>query len=171
MHVLVNHFKSQSGDGGEKRRRQAEGVRRIVNSLVAEGEHMIVLGDLNEGQPAEDKPAANLQAPFNNPGPLDCYYDLAEFDVGNRPGTFDSCGIRNRLDYILLSQSLRPAFTFGYLFRKGLWGSRTTRPDQWETYADLTTSVHQAFDHAAAVIHLDPQVGPHQFRRPHVPTY
>ena len=52
VHVLVNHFKSQSGGGGEKRRRQAAAVRRIVDGLVQQGEHVVVLGDLNEGPTA-----------------------------------------------------------------------------------------------------------------------
>jgi hypothetical protein len=32
---------------------------------------------------------------------------------------------------------------------------RTTRPDQWDTYPEMTTSVHQASDHAAVTVHLD----------------
>ena len=43
------HFKSQSGGGGPKRKRRAAEVRQIVNRLVGEGKHVIVLGDLNEG--------------------------------------------------------------------------------------------------------------------------
>ena len=35
--VLMNHFKSQSGGGGEKRKSQANGVRKIVDGLIAEG--------------------------------------------------------------------------------------------------------------------------------------
>ncbi len=91
----------------------------------------------------------NLQALFDPDGPLRSCYGLAGFDVGNRPGTFDDCGIRNRLDYILISRSLQPAFVQGGPFRKGLWVSRKTRPDNWDTYQDMTTSVHQASDHAA----------------------
>jgi Endonuclease/Exonuclease/phosphatase family len=53
LHVLINHFKSQSGGGTGKRRRQAREVRRIADGLVAAGQHVIVLGDLNEGQPAD----------------------------------------------------------------------------------------------------------------------
>lgn len=34
LQVLVNHFKSQSGGGGDKRQRQARQVRRIVDTLV-----------------------------------------------------------------------------------------------------------------------------------------
>jgi endonuclease/exonuclease/phosphatase family metal-dependent hydrolase len=155
LHVLVNHFKSQSGGGGDKRRRQAREVRRIVDGLVTHGDHVVVLGDLNEGQPAPAEPPPNLATLFDPAGQLTSCYQLDGFDAGPAPGTFDSCGIRNRLDYVLLSASLRPAFVSGRVFRKGLWGSRVTRPDRWDTYPDMTASVHQASDHAAIVVHLD----------------
>lgn len=155
VHVLVNHFKSQSGGGGDTRRRQATEVRHIVDGLTAQGQGVIVLGDLNEGPVAADQPAANLQTLFDPVGPLVSCYQLDGFDVGGRPGTFDSCGIRNRLDYILLGQALRPAFRSGQVFRKGLWGTRKTRPDQWQTYDEMQRPEHQASDHAAVVIRLE----------------
>jgi endonuclease/exonuclease/phosphatase family metal-dependent hydrolase len=155
IHVLVNHFKSQSGGGGDKRQRQAAEVRRIVDRLIGEGKHVIVLGDFNEGPVAEGTQAATFSALFENQTPLVDSYSLPGMDVGNRPGTFDSCGIRNRLDYILLSQSLVPSFVGGQVFRKGLWGTRKTRPDKWPTYPDMTESSQQASDHAAVYIDLD----------------
>jgi endonuclease/exonuclease/phosphatase family metal-dependent hydrolase len=155
LQVLVNHFKSQSGGGGAKRRRQAEQVRRIVDELVEQGQHVIVLGDLNEGQAATDRPAANLAALFEPGGPLVSCYDLDGFDIGSRPGTFDACGIRNRLDYLLISRGLTSAFSGGHIFRTGLWGSRKTRPTLWDTYPQMTSAVHQASDHAAVVVNLD----------------
>jgi endonuclease/exonuclease/phosphatase family metal-dependent hydrolase len=85
---------------------------------------------------------------------IDCY-SLQGFDVGPRPGTFDSCGLRNRLDYIFISKSLETSFTSGAAFRKGLWGSRVTRPTAWETYPEITRSVEQASDHAALYIELN----------------
>lgn len=116
--------------GGTKRLRQARKVRQIANALVAENQHVVVLGDLNEG------PAA--------------------FDVGPRPGTFDSCGIRNRLDYMFLSKSLEPKFRRGGVFRKGLWGTRKTPPTDWAIYDDeMKESVHQASDHGAIYVELD----------------
>jgi hypothetical protein len=39
IHVLVNHFKSQSGGGGAKRKRQAKAVRK-VNELAQAGAHV-----------------------------------------------------------------------------------------------------------------------------------
>ena len=155
VHVLVNHFKSQSGGGGAKRRRQAAQVRSIVDGLVAQGQHVVVLGDLNEGPTTIDSQADNLRALFINNSPLVDCYGLAGFQVGNRPGTFNSCGLRNRLDYILISQSLQPYFTGGEVFREGLWGSRVTRPTAWATYPDMTRSSEQASDHAAVFIDLN----------------
>ncbi len=154
VHVLVNHFKSQSGGGGLKRRRQAAAVRRIVDDLVAQGQHVIVLGDLNEGPATAGSQAENLRDLFDNNSPLIDCYTLSAFQVGSRPGTFDSCGLRNRLDYILISQSLRPNFTGGGVFRKGLWGSRVTRPTAWSIYPDMTQSSQQASDHVAVFIDL-----------------
>jgi endonuclease/exonuclease/phosphatase family metal-dependent hydrolase len=155
VHVLVNHFKSQSGGGAAKRRRQARAVRRIADTLVAEGRNVIVLGDLNEGQPSLTKAATNLKPLFDPAGPLVSCYELDGFDPGPRPGTFDSCGIRNRLDYVLVSASLRPRFMAGHLFRKGLWGTRKTRPTDWETYPEMTNHDQQASDHAAVVVEFD----------------
>lgn len=155
VHVLVNHFKSQSGGGGPKRKRQAKEVRRIADELVAAGKNVIVLGDLNEGQPNLTKPATNLKELFDPAGPLVSCYDLDGFETGDRPGTFDSCGIRNRLDYLLVSHSLQPKFTAGHLFRHGLWGSRETRPTDWYTYPEMANHNQQASDHAAVVVELD----------------
>ncbi len=155
VHVLVNHFKSQSGGGGAKRQRQAAEVRRIVERLVQQGSNVVVLGDLNEGPTAPGSQAPNLSSLFDNNSPLVDCYSLPGFNVGNRPGTYDSCGLRNRLDYILISRSLQPSFTGGGVFRKGLWGSRVTRPTEWDTYPDMTNNSEQASDHSAVFIDLN----------------
>jgi endonuclease/exonuclease/phosphatase family metal-dependent hydrolase len=154
VHVLVNHFKSQSGGGDQKRQRQAAEVRRIVDRLVVQGQHVVVLGDLNEGPAAVGSQAANLSELFDNNSPLVDCYTLQNFQVGNRPGTFDSCGLRNRFDYIMISQSLLPNFTGGGVFRDGLWGSRVTRPTDWSTYPEITKSSEQASDHGLVYVDL-----------------
>lgn len=96
--MLVNHFKSQSGGGGSQRLRQATKVREIADDLVAAGEHVIVVGDLNEGPPGVGQPPPNLARLFDPVGPLVSCYDLPRFDVDSRPGTFAPCGLRDRLD-------------------------------------------------------------------------
>ena len=69
-------------------------------------------------------------------------------------GTFDSCGIRNRLDYVFVTRDLAPAVTAGGLVRTGLWGTRKTRPTDWATYPDMAGHDQQASDHAAVFIDL-----------------
>lgn len=155
LHLLVNHFKSQSGGGGAKRKRQAAEVRKIVNGLVAQGQHVVVLGDLNEGPDTVGSQAENLQDLFNNNSPLVDCYSLSSFQVGNLPGSFDSCGLHNRLDYILISNSLLSSFSGGGVFREGLWGSRVTRPTAWSTYPEITQSSEGASDHAALFVDLN----------------
>jgi endonuclease/exonuclease/phosphatase family metal-dependent hydrolase len=155
LHLLVNHFKSQSGGGDAKRARQAAAVRAIADRLVAQGKHVIVLGDLNEGQPAAGASPANLGPLFDPNGPLVSCYDLPGFAQGAREGTYDSCSLRNRLDYVLLSRSLLGAFAGGAIFRKGLWGKRKTRPDDWETYPEMQGSRQSASDHAAVYVDLN----------------
>ena len=155
IHVLVNHFKSQSGGGGAKRMRQAVAVRAIANDLVQQGKHVVVLGDLNEGPATAGAQAMNLMPLFDNNSPLTDCYSLPGFDVGNKPGTFDSCGLRNRLDYIFVSTGLQPSFTGGAVFRKGVWGDRVTRPTAWETYPEITKSVEQASDHSLVFVDLN----------------
>ena len=155
IHVLVNHFKSQSGGGGAKRKRQAKAVRKIVDELVQAGNHVVVVGDLNEGPAAAGSAPPNLARLFKNNSPLIDCYSLPGFDIGNRPGTFDSCVLRNRFDYIFISKSLQPHYIGGRVFRKGLWGSRVKRPTLWETYPEITASKEGASDHSAVVIDLD----------------
>ena len=154
VHVLVNHFKSQSGGGGAKRLRQATAVRAIADDLTSQGKHVVVLGDLNEGPAAVGSQAPNLLPLFDNASPLTDCYSLPGFDVGNKPGTFDTCGLRNRLDYIFVSDSLQPSFTGGAVFRKGVWGDRVTRPTAWETYPEITQPVEQASDHSLVFVDL-----------------
>ncbi len=155
VYVLVNHFKSKSGGGGQKRQRQAAEVRRFADRLIAQNHHVVILGDFNEGPPTGSSQAVNLNPLYANSSPLVDCYSLATFSVGGRPGTFDSCGLSNRFDYMFISQSLQPFFQRGGLFRKGLWGSRKTRPTDWDTYPDITKSTEQASDHAAVFIDLN----------------
>jgi endonuclease/exonuclease/phosphatase family metal-dependent hydrolase len=147
--------KSQSGGGASKRLRQAKKVRQIVDALVARNEHVVVMGDLNEGPSKEGKPAESLGPLYGNDSPLVECYALAAFESGPRPGTYDSQGLGNRLDYIFISKSLERGVTGGGLFRKGVWGSRKTRPTDWETYPEMSGQWEQASDHAAVYLDLD----------------
>ena len=156
--VLVNHFKSQSGGGGDKRARQSRGVRDIVERLLADGErHIVVMGDLNEGPAALGQLPANLRLLFEPNSPLVDAYTLPTFDVGPQPGTFENCRIRNRLDYILVSRALAPLVRNGGIERHGLWGNPTNAnpPADWDIFDEITTAEQAASDHAAIFVDID----------------
>jgi len=158
--LLVNHLKSQSfssGDPDPLRSRQSERVRKIYDDVRAAGaEFVAVLGDFNKG-PTNDGQHPTLE-PLLGPGtPLTDTATLPVFDPGPRPGTFQSCSLRNRLDYILVSPELAAKITAGGVFRNGLWGTPTNHnpPHDWEIFPEITRSVEAASDHAAVWIDID----------------
>jgi len=157
--LLLNHFKSQSGGGGgDKRRRQAQGVRDVVDDLITGGAtNVIVMGDLNKGPEALGQSAADLAPLYGPNSPLEDAYSLPAFDAGPRPGTWQSCSIRNRLDYVFISHALAALVTGGGIERRGLWGTSTNvnPPQDWAVYPEVT-SVHQsASDHAAIFVDIN----------------
>jgi endonuclease/exonuclease/phosphatase family metal-dependent hydrolase len=158
VRVLLNHFKSQSGGGGEKRARQAKGVRRIVDQLVASSEkNLIVMGDLNEGPDGQGNPAKHFAPLYAPTSPLVDVFSLPAFDPGPRPGTFQSCSTTNRLDYIFVSKDLAPKVVGGGIERHGLWGDPATKnpPKAWDIYPGITNSSEAASDHAAVFVDID----------------
>ena len=160
--VLVNHLKSQSftfGDPDPLRTRQAEKIREIYDELRADDVELIaVVGDLNKG-PTNDTPPQHptLEALLGPDSPLIDTHGLDVFDAGPRPGTFQSCGVRNRLDYILVSPELANLVTAGGINRKGLWGNPKNKnpPADWEIFPPITGAVHAASDHAAVWIDIN----------------
>ncbi|MGH9114164.1 MAG: endonuclease/exonuclease/phosphatase family protein [Acidimicrobiales bacterium] len=159
--VLLNHLKSQSftfGNPDPLRSRQSAEVRNIYDGVRAEGaELVVVMGDLNKGPTTDTPPQHPTLEPLLGPGsPLVDAFTLGEFDAGPRPGTFQSCGVRNRLDYILLSEELAARVTAGGVFRKGLWGTPTNvnPPADWDVYPEITAARHAASDHAAVWVDL-----------------
>jgi endonuclease/exonuclease/phosphatase family metal-dependent hydrolase len=162
--LLVNHLKSQSfsrGDPDPLRSRQSTEVRAIYDQVRADGaEYVAVLGDFNKGPDRQDPTKHPTLEPLLGPdSPLVDAYGLPDFDVGNRPGSFQSCSITNRLDYVLLSPELAAKVTGGGVFRKGLWGNprnqNPPRPEAWTVYPEITAAVHAASDHAAVWVDVD----------------
>jgi hypothetical protein len=156
--VLVNHFKSQSGGGGPKRARQAQGgPHHRGGSGGRRGTPYRGAGRPQRGPggpgpagrqpghpPRPQRPAGRgLRPPNSDPGP--------------RPGTFQSCGIRNRLDYILVSQDLAGLVVGGGIERRGLWGTPTNvnPPAHWDIYPQITGAHQAASDHAAIYVDIN----------------
>lgn len=170
LYLLLNHLKSQSFSSGNPdplRTRQSTEVRAIYDRLRAEGAQLVaVLGDLNKG-PDPDDPTRHptLDALLGPDSPLVDAYRHPKFsglfderDVDReRPGSFQSCSLRNRLDYILLSPELAELVTDGGVFRKGLWGNpkNVNPPSRWSVYPEITSSRHAASDHALVWVDLD----------------
>lgn len=158
VRVLLNHFKSQSGGGGPKRSRQAQGVRKIVDELLAAGEtNLIVMGDLNEGPDGQGNSATNFAPLYGPNSPLVDVYSLAAFNTGPKPGTFQTCSITNRLDYIFVSKNLAPLVVGGGIERHGLWGGpkNVNPPKAWAIYPDIKGPEHAASDHAAVFVDIN----------------
>ncbi|WP_432992917.1 endonuclease/exonuclease/phosphatase family protein [Dactylosporangium sp. CA-233914] len=170
LYLLLNHLKSQSfaaGDPDPLRTRQSAEVRAIYDRLRAAGaEHVAVLGDFNKGPDRRDPTLHPTLEPLLGAGtPLVSCYDLEAFGelfdardtARERPGSFQSCTISNRLDYILLSPELAAKVTGGGVFRKGLWGSPENKnpPKLWSVYPQLTAARHGASDHAAVWVDID----------------
>lgn len=142
--LLLNHLKSQSftsGDPDPLRSRQSTEVRAIYDRLRAEGARLIaVMGDFNKGPTNDQPPQHPTLEPLLGPdSPLVDATTLPGFDLGPRPGTFQSCSLRNRLDYILLSPDLADVATGGGIFRKGLWGTPTNKnpPQDWTVFPQI----------------------------------
>lgn len=170
LYVILNHLKSQSfvsGNPDPLRTRQSRQVAAIYDRLRADGAELIaVLGDFNKG-PLQTDPSRHptLEALFPPESALVDAYGLTTFtglfDVRDasrtRPGSFQSCSLTNRLDYILLSPELAALVTDGGVFRKGLWGdpSNLRPPKLWSIYPEITASRHAASDHAAVWVDLD----------------
>ncbi|MGW1677734.1 endonuclease/exonuclease/phosphatase family protein [Saccharopolyspora sp. NPDC002376] len=162
LFLLLNHLKSQSftsGDPDPLRSRQSAQVRKIYDGLVADGaEFVAVLGDFNKGPTNDSPPQHPTLEPLLGPDtPLTDTAALSDFSPGPRPGTFQSCTLRNKLDYILVSPELATRVTGGGIFRKGLWGDphNIHPPQAWEIYDSITNPVHAASDHAAVWIDID----------------
>lgn len=154
--VLVNHFKSKFGgnddDSIERRRRQAARTAEIYAGLRDNGfHHVVVLGDFN------DTPDSDPLQPLLADTDLTDFSAITPFDDGapndDRPGTFGNGTASQKIDYLLLSPSLRERAVGAGIFRKGVWGGvHGTLFPHFET---MTDESHSASDHAAVYVDLD----------------
>jgi endonuclease/exonuclease/phosphatase family metal-dependent hydrolase len=156
--LVLNHLKSQSwtsGDPDPLRRRQADRVLAIYNELVQAGaQYVAMLGDFNKAAPPKYPSLEPLLGPAS---PLVDSTKHPKFDNGGLEGTFQSCGLDDRLDYILLSPPLAAKQLGGGIFRKGLWGDPSNKnpPKRWQAYPDITKAIEAASDHAAIWVELN----------------
>jgi len=149
--VLVNHFKSK-GYGEQKhndarRHAQAEQVRLIYERLKAEGAELIaVMGDLN------DTPESATLAPLLKHTDLKDVSQHPSFEKdAARPGTHGS-GLKDKIDYILLSPKLFERVKDAGIWRKGVWGGKNGT--LWDHYKEIQKAEDASSDHAAMWVDL-----------------
>ena len=149
--VLVNHFKSKSGNqttGNRLRKAQADRVRAIYEQRRAEGvDNIAIIGDLN------DSPGSAPLRGLLTETDLRDISAHANFGDGGFPGTFGSSSAANKIDYILLSPALFARTTGGGIFRMGMWPG--VRPAKWPVFPEITRPVEAASDHGAIFADID----------------
>lgn len=143
--VLVNHFKSKLGGGDARRLLQATRVQEIVEERLPDHPNLVVLGDLN------DSPGSPDLAPLIDGTPLADISTSPLFDDGGFPGTFDTQGAGDKIDYVLLSPALMTRVTGGGVDREGVFSAS----DRWPFFPTITDRFHQASDHAAIFADID----------------
>ncbi len=142
LNLFINHFKSMgysdpADPQSEKRRRgQSERVESLVNEFDLDNEHVIVCGDLNS---SPDKWSLK---PLTDHSKL--YNVNNELPAKNR-GTYRYKTARNQLDYILISNSLKPKLSNMYIERRGTY---TRRGPNFNTVINRKS---EASDHGAVV--------------------
>jgi endonuclease/exonuclease/phosphatase family metal-dependent hydrolase len=136
--VLPNHFKSKrNGDdqiSREKRRAQAERAHEIAVAALARSPFVLLGGDLN------DTPAsAALSAVFT-----DGFEDVQEHPSypTDRPGTYQTGLASHKLDYLIMSPTLRARLQDTGIERRGSY-----HPHTWTPFDTVTKASEEASDH------------------------
>ena len=136
VHLYVVHLASERGghDKDEQRIAQASLIRRNYLPLLGADEHVVVAGDLNDHR---GQPILRRLRGFDDIGPDLLQTGSTRFfskDAYDTRWTYEFLGIRQQIDHILISRSLRSA----------------ARKIRASTHAHEN---HLASDHPAAVAH------------------
>lgn len=146
--LMVNHFKSKIGGGGDRRAEQSERVAAIYKERRREKiKHIVVAGDLNDTPESDSLSALIKGTDLRDAG------SHPKFDWGGpKKGTHGFT--KHQLDYLLLSPELFKAFRAGQVNRRGIWKkSHLGKPDLM--LPTLTQEIHAASDHAAIWVDVD----------------
>jgi endonuclease/exonuclease/phosphatase family metal-dependent hydrolase len=137
--VIPQHFKSKRGGNSpaavSRRKAQVERAAAIAQRALLQTPYVIVAGDFN------DTPG-NILDSFNNIG----FEDIqGKFSYPNdRPGTFGTGTLSNKIDYLLMSPDLIPKLVDCGIERRG-----TYAPNSWTPFPEVTSKKVEASDHHA----------------------
>ncbi len=146
LYILCNHLKSMGygppAQSDEKRRRQAARIAQILTRKYdLTRDHVVVAGDLNN-----DPSAPPLRPLLSVPH----LYDVLQLQFGDDPArrwTYRYKKQNSQLDYLLVSQPLRAAFTAAGVERRGIWGIKDLTGETG--FKSVTAKTNAASDHGA----------------------
>ena len=136
--LLPNHFKSKrnGNDQVSRNRRTAQGkrAREIAVSALARSPFVLIAGDLN------DTPDSATLAQLITAG----FQDIQSHPSypTDRPGTFGTGLIGNKIDYLIMSPELRAKLKRTDVERRGSY-----HPRSWVSFDTVTNTANEASDH------------------------
>lgn len=136
--VIPNHLKSKrNGDDNEtkqKRREQAEGAHAIAVAALARSPLVLLGGDFNDTPDSE--PMAGMLT--------DGFEDVMSHPSypTDRPGTYGTGLKNNKIDYLIMSPTLR-----GRLQETGIERRGSYHPNTWSPFPSVTSLTNEASDH------------------------
>ncbi|MGH8263147.1 MAG: endonuclease/exonuclease/phosphatase family protein, partial [Steroidobacteraceae bacterium] len=136
--VLPNHFKSKRGGNTPsmqaRRKAQADRAHAIAVESLPQTHLVLIAGDLN------DTPDSPVFGSLFQDGFVDVQ-DHPSYPT-DRPGTFDTGTAANKIDYLIMSPSLRGELTNTGIERRGSF-----HPHTWVPFDTVTGNENEASDH------------------------
>jgi predicted extracellular nuclease len=148
IHVLVNHFKAKDRTpivSNRRRERQAIEVSRILRERYdLTTDLVVVAGDLN------DEPNSAPLAPLIATPGLNNVLDVANHPANDRWTYFyGSQNQFNTIDYLFVSDALKPLVTAAGLERRGMFDLERLTNGQQKSFNGIDNWKLAASDHAA----------------------
>lgn len=136
--VLPNHFKSKrngnDNDSQNRRKLQADTAHAIAITALNNADKILIAGDFN------DTPDSTALLSLFSDGFMDV---LSHPDYPtDRPGTYDTGLIGNKIDYLVMSPVLHSKLITTGIERRGSYHPRT-----WEPFDTVTNKSEEASDH------------------------
>ena len=136
--LLPNHLKSKRNGNDQasqdRRRAQAERAHAIAVAALSRSPFVLLGGDLNDtpdSEPLESMFTDGFEDVMSHPSyPTD------------RPGTYGTGRIANKIDYLIMSPQLRSRLHNAGIERRGSY-----HPNSWEPFDTVTNSSQEASDH------------------------
>ena len=136
--ILPNHFKSKRGGNSTaaqvRRKAQADRAHAIARAALEQTPLVLIAGDLN------DTPESSAFASLWQDGYVDVD-DHPSYPT-DRPGTYETGTASNKIDYLIMSPTLRANLMATGIERRGSYHPRT-----WDAFDTVTKKADEASDH------------------------